>query len=107
MLQEMQIRNYSERSIRSYMHCLTRLSLYYKCSPDLLSIDQVKSYLHYCISERQEATSTLNQIISAVRILFVDVLHRPWEPLKIKRPRKEKNFRLYFLRKRLLHFLQE
>ena len=101
MLQEMQIRNYSERSIRSYIHCLSRLSLHYGCSPDRLSLDQVKSYLHYCITKKKEASSTLNQIISAVRILFVDVLHRAWEPLKIKRPRREKKLPVIFSKEEL------
>lgn len=105
MLQEMQIRNYSDRSIRSYIHCLSRLSIYYNCSPDLLSIDQVKSYLHYCITEKQEATSTLNQIISAVRILFVDVLQRPWEPLKLKRPRRDKKLPVVFSKQEITAFL--
>lgn len=96
MLQEMQIRNYSDRTIVSYIHCIERISLYYKCSPDLLSIEQIKSYLHYCIVEKQESPSTLNQIISAVRILHVDVLQRPWEPLKIKRARREKKLPVVF-----------
>jgi site-specific recombinase XerD len=104
MLQEMQIRNYSDRSIRSYIHCLSRLSLFYKCSPDLLSIDQVKAYLHYCITEKQEATSTLNQIISAVRILFVDVLHRTWEPLNLKRPRRDKKLPVVFSKQEITAF---
>jgi|SRR5688572_22639460 len=90
MLQEMQIRNYSERTVRSYIHCIERLSLYYKSSPDLLSLDQIKSYLHYCVVEKNESSSTLNQFISAVKILFVDVLQREWEPIKLKRPRRAK-----------------
>jgi integrase/recombinase XerD len=90
MLQEMQIRNYSERTIVSYIHCIERLAVYHHSSPDLLSIDQIKSFLHYCVVENQESASTLNQIISAVRILFIDVLQRSWEPLKLKRARKEK-----------------
>lgn len=104
MLQEMQIRNYSQSSIRNYIHCLSRLSLYYKCSPDVLSLDQVKSYLHYCITEKQESTSTLNQIISAVRIFFVDVLHRPWEPVKLKRPRREKKLPVIFSKEEITAF---
>ena len=90
MLQEMQIRNYSERTIVSYVHCIERLSVYYKSSPDLISIDQIKSYLQYCVVQKQESASTLNQIISAVRILYVDVLHRTWEPLNLKRARRQK-----------------
>jgi integrase/recombinase XerD len=101
----MQIRNYSERSIQSYIHCLSRMSVYFNCSPDLLSIEQVKSYLHYCVTEKQDSTSTLNQIISAVRILFVDVLQRPWEPLKIKRPRREKKLPVVFSKQEILTFL--
>lgn len=90
MLQEMQIRNYSQRTIVSYVRCIERLSIYCKTPPDLLSLDQVKSYLHYCVTEKNESSSTLNQIISAVRILYEDVLQRTWEPIKLKRPRKEK-----------------
>jgi len=96
MLQEMQIRNYSERTIVSYIHCIERLAVYYKCSPDLLSIEQIKSYLHYCVVNKQESASTLNQIISAVRIFFVDVLQRSWEPLKLKRARREKKLPVVF-----------
>lgn len=90
MLQEMQIRNYSERTITCYVHCIARLSRYYNCAPDLLSLEQIKSYLHYCVVKRQESPSTLNQIISAVKILFVDVLHRSWEPMKLKRAHRDK-----------------
>ncbi len=90
MLQEMQIRNYSQRTVVSYLHCIERLSVYYRSSPELLSIEQIKSYLHYCVVKKQESASTLNQLISAVRILYVDVLHRIWEPIKLKRPRREK-----------------
>jgi integrase/recombinase XerD len=106
MLQEMRIRNYSERSIACYIHCLSRLSLYYKCSPDRLSLDQVKSYLHYCITEKQESTSTLNQIISAVKILFIDVLHRSWEPVNLKRPRREKKLPVVFSTEEMTAFFE-
>ena len=44
MLQEMQTRNYSESTIRSYLVCIKRLSLYFNCSPGRLSIEQVKTY---------------------------------------------------------------
>jgi site-specific recombinase XerD len=90
MFQEMQIRNYSPHTIRTYLSLITHLSLYYKCSPGELSIDQVKRYLFYCIKEKHLSVSTINQIISAVKILFKDILGRKWEPLNIKRPRREK-----------------
>src|SRR5258706_7215542 len=89
MLQEMQTRNYSERTIHCYLLCIKRLSHYFNCSPDRLSIEQVKTYLHYCVTRNQSSAVTINQLISAVKILFVDVLHREWDRMIIKRPRKE------------------
>jgi site-specific recombinase XerD len=105
MLQEMQVRNYSACSIRNYLHGINGLAVYYKCSPDLLSVDQVKTYLHYCITERQVSTSTLNQIISAVKILFADVLQRAWEPVKLKRPRRDKKLPIIFSKQEIITFL--
>jgi integrase/recombinase XerD len=96
MLQEMQTRNYSERTILCYLLCIKRLSQYFNCSPDQLSIEQVKDYLHHCVTHLHSSAVTVNQTISAVKIFFADVLHREWEPLKIKRPRKEKKLPAIF-----------
>jgi integrase/recombinase XerD len=96
MYREMVFRNYSPATIRTYIGLISRLSQYYQCSPEHLSIGQVKRYLFYCINERHFSTGTINQVISAVKILFTDVLGRKWEPLKIKRPRREKRLPVIF-----------
>ena len=105
MLQEMQIRNYSPRTVISYVHCIERMSAYFNSSPELLSVEQLKSYLHYCVTKRRESASTLNQIISAVRILYTDVLERQWEPLKLKRPRREKQLPVVFSTQEVSHLI--
>lgn len=105
MLQEMQTRNYSESTIRSYLICIKRLSLYFNCSPDRLSIEQVKTYLHYCVTHNKSSAVTINQVISAVKIFFVDVLHREWEPVKIKRPRREKKLPEIFSKQEIILLL--
>ena len=87
----MEIRNYSPRTIRTYTAMLATASKYFNLSPDKISIDQIKSYLHYCTKERGLSVSTLNQTINAFRILFQDVLGLDWETIKIKRPRKNKH----------------
>jgi integrase/recombinase XerD len=87
----MEIRNYSPRTIRTYTALLATASKYFHQSPDKISIDQLKNYLHYCTKERGLSVSTLNQTINAFRILFQDVLGLDWEKIKIKRPRKNKH----------------
>lgn len=90
MLHEMQRRNYSTRTIGSYQSCLKSLSSYYSCPLDEISIDQIKSYLHFYIVERNCSISFINQTISAVKILHHDVLKIGWDTLDIKRPKRPK-----------------
>ncbi len=105
MLQEMQTRNYSERTIHCYLLCIKRLSLHFNCSPARLSIERVKTYLHFNVTHNQLSSVTINQIISAVKILFVDVLHRAWEPIMIKRPRREKKLPVIFSKQEITKLL--
>jgi integrase/recombinase XerD len=87
----MEIRNYSPRTISTYVAMLAAASKYSHHSPDKITIEQLKSYLHYCTKERGLSVSTINQTINAFRILFQDVLGISWETIKIKRPRKNKH----------------
>ena len=87
----MEIRNYSPRTVKNYLAMLVTASKYFHLSPDKITVDQLKSYLHYCTKERGLSVSTINQTINAFRILFQDVLGISWETIKIKRPRKNKH----------------
>lgn len=87
----METRNYSPRSVRSYVSMLANAARYYHRSPDELSVEEIKKYLHYCTQDRGLSVSTINQTISAFKILFQDVLGKSWEEIKIKRPRKNKH----------------
>jgi len=87
----MEIRNYSPRTVKTYVAMLATASKYFHLSPDKITIDQLKNYLHYCTRDRGLSVSTINQTINAFRILFQDVLDISWETIKIKRPRKNKH----------------
>ena len=89
-MREMQTRNYSQRSIDTYIHLLRELEEYFKCPIDEISSDQVKDFLQYSVTERNLSVSYINQVISAVRILQKDVLGKDWESIRIKRPRRIK-----------------
>ena len=86
----MQTRNYSPRSIDTYIHLLCDLEKYFKCSVDEVSVDQVKNFLQYAITERNLSVSYINQVISAFKILQKDILGKDWESIRIKRPRRFK-----------------
>lgn len=90
MLQEMQLRNYSTRSIKTYLSRIQLISNYFNAPLDELTTEQIKSYLLYLINDQRLSKSTLNQTISALKILFENVFNKQWQNLNIPRPRSEK-----------------
>lgn len=90
VVREMQLQNYSQRSINSYAASLHKLELFYDKSPEYVDIREFKEFLYHRIKIEKLSTSTLNQAISAYKILRQSVLGLKWEPLRIKRPRREK-----------------
>ena len=90
MTQELRIRNYSERTVRSYITSISQLSMYYKTSPNKITRDQVKNYAYHLIHSKDASVSRINHLISAWKIFQVDVLGNQWEEFRLKRPRREK-----------------
>jgi integrase/recombinase XerD len=90
MTEELRIRHYSERTVQSYIGSISQLSRHYKSSPDKITREQVKGYAYHLIHSKQASVSSINQLISAWKILQVDVLGNPWEDFRLKRPRREK-----------------
>ena len=87
---EMQLRNYSVRTIESYSKLLTKVEKNLELPLDKIGVEQFKSYLHQRIMQDEVSTSMVNQLISAYKILQVDVLKRDWQTITLKRPRREK-----------------
>ncbi|MCH7415896.1 site-specific integrase [Belliella sp. R4-6] len=90
MYEEMSYRHYSPRSIKTYLSLVSVVSGHFGKSPDLISISDLKSYLFERVNSGELSVSSINQTISAFKILFKDVLERDWDPIKIKRPRRPK-----------------
>jgi len=86
----MQLRNYSPRSVHSYSELLLKIERDLSTSLDTITIARFKDYLHNRIINEGISVASINQTISAFKILQVDVLGRTWEQFKIKRPRREK-----------------
>lgn len=90
LTREMQIRNYSPRTIKTYCSLLANYEIAAGKPLNQVTTDDFKSRLHYLITEKGASTSTINQLISAFKIYYVDVCHREWEEFRVKRPRTEK-----------------
>ncbi|NCB44435.1 MAG: hypothetical protein EOM59_17725 [Clostridia bacterium] len=90
MIQQMQLEGYSEVTIKTYVSNIAHLASFYKTSADLLTVDQIRDYILRNITEKKLSKSWMNSTISALKLLFVDVLKREWNMLDIPRPRMNK-----------------
>ncbi|MCO5268479.1 MAG: site-specific integrase [Brumimicrobium sp.] len=84
---EMEIRNYSDCSVRSYCETMQVFESYANKTLDKLTIEDLKQYLHHLVKSKKVSPSYINQKISAFKIYTEDVLKKEWEPIAIKRPR--------------------
>jgi integrase/recombinase XerD len=90
LVYELELRNYSPRTIRTYSELLANLERFFQTGLENVSAEQMKSYLYQRMKNDEISTSYVNQTISAFKLLQTDVLNREWETFKIKRPRREK-----------------
>jgi integrase/recombinase XerD len=90
LIQQMQLKGYSPRTIKSYVSLISQLALHYHTPVDLLSVDQIRDYILQNITTNKHSKSWMNMIISAIKLLFCDVLKREWNRLDLPRPRMDK-----------------
>jgi len=90
LTKEMQIRNYSGRTIKTYCSLLVNLEHIIQKSLYEVDTEDFKSRLQYLITQKRASISTINQLISAFKLFYVDVCHREWKEFHVKRPRSEK-----------------
>ncbi|MBA7549230.1 IS91 family transposase ISTha3 [subsurface metagenome] len=106
MISEMQIRNYSPRTIKTYVSLMAGLSGHYHISPEEIATQQFKDYIAFRVQHQNVSVSTVNQLIGAWKILQTDILGRKWEDFSVKRPRKEKKIPVVLSRTEALKLIK-
>ena len=79
MLEELERRNYSANTIRSYVRAVEEYARYFKRSPEKLGLDEIRSYQAHLIGKRKLAANTVAQRLAALRFLYVKTLRRGWD----------------------------
>lgn len=74
MLAEMQLRNFSPATIKTYIHYVRSLTVYFNKPPSELTQAEIKNFLLYLINERKLSSSALNCAYCAIRFFFANVM---------------------------------
>ena len=76
MLEELQRRNYSSKTIRLYLRHVAQFAQYFHRSPDQLGAEEIRQYQLFLIREKKLAWSSYNQIVCALRFFYAKTVKR-------------------------------
>jgi Phage integrase, N-terminal SAM-like domain len=69
MIEDMTIRNLSPSTQQSYIYAVAKFGRHFGCSPDQLSLEQVRAYQLHLI-EQKRSWSHINQVACALRFFY-------------------------------------
>lgn len=89
MLEELQLRNYSPNTQRTYIRCVANFAKHFKAPPDRLGPEHIREYQLLLVQRKKLSWALFNQTVCALRFFYHDVLHRTWMIEHIPYPRHE------------------
>lgn len=87
MLEELRLRNFTPRTIRSYTATVADFARHFHQSPDKLGPEHVGIYQLYLLNERKLAWHSLQVHVSALRFLYVRTLQQRWFDTEVTKPK--------------------
>jgi integrase/recombinase XerD len=76
MIRELELRRKAPGTVSSYVKAVEELARYYRRSPDGISIEEVRDYLHFLIVDKKLSYSSCNHKIVAINFFFREVVGR-------------------------------
>jgi len=74
MIREMELRNLSKNTQKSYLQAVSGLAKYYMQSPDKMTKEMIEDYLLYLKKEKGDALTTIASAITGLRFLYNNVV---------------------------------
>jgi len=79
MLEELQRRNYSKNTTRSYLQIVGEFGKHFDKPPDRLGLDEIRQYQAHLFEVRKLEARTVGYYTSALRFFYVKTLKRPYQ----------------------------
>src|SRR6266496_1508032 len=79
MLEDMQIRNFSENTQKSYFQQVSLFARQFRRCPEGLGPANIRTYQVYLTNEKELAPSSILIATSALRFVYTVTLKRPWD----------------------------
>ena len=90
MLDELQRRNYSPNTVRTYIHAIEDFARYFGRSPYRLGPEDIRQYQVHLFRERKLSAGTVEGRTAALRFFFLKTLKRPYIHDQIPFPKRQR-----------------
>ena len=90
MREDLELRHYSQNTVRCYVRCVADFAKHFGQSPDRLGPKHVREYQVYLATQKKVSWSTFNQTVCALRFLYHTTLGKGWMVEFIPYPRHSK-----------------
>jgi integrase/recombinase XerD len=78
MLEDMQLRNLSPETQRSYIHYIAEYAGHFNTSPDQLAPEAIREYQLFLTNDRKMSPQSVNCFTAAAKFLYQTTLEMPW-----------------------------
>jgi site-specific recombinase XerD len=83
MIRELELHRKSPRTIEAYVSAVAQLARHCGRSPDRITLEQVRDFLHHVITRQKLSASTCNQKLAGIRFFHEHVLRRQGFDLRV------------------------
>jgi site-specific recombinase XerD len=90
MIEDLRVRNYSPRTIDTYVRCVASFARHFGKSPDKLGPEHIRDYQLFLVESKRASWSLFNQTVCALRFFYKVSLGKKWVIGHIPFPRQEK-----------------
>ena len=91
MLEDLQRRNYSQDTIRSYIHTVEDFARYFHCRPDRLGPRHIREYQAVLFQKRKLSSGSVAVRLAALRFFYIKTLRRAWSLADTPYPKKNRS----------------
>jgi site-specific recombinase XerD len=90
MLQDMQLRGFSQRTQETYVRAVPQLAVHFHRSPDQLGEEELREYFLYLTNVKHFAPPSFTIALCGIKFFYERTLSREWKLLELVRPAREK-----------------
>ena len=92
MLEELQLRNYAQNTIRHYLRAVEDFARRFRSSPDRLGPRHIREYQAELFQKRKLSANSVGQHLAALRFFYIKTLRRAWSLADTPYPKKTRSF---------------